>query len=175
MWEESFRMTTVRPVLCRSTPRKDSRPVQSTLQVLISWGIVYWNHFCSFKWAAICSSQRLGPILSQSSMLRAILLEVMCSSSLCALPVPLKSPPPGKGFVESSHPSSSVQELDLLGYSLCCYCFICSYSLLLVLWIKGTVLDMLGKCPKTEYTPTPLLSGDSGFSFTNFHWSVSPH
>lgn len=41
--------------------------------------------------------------------------------------------PPGKGFVESSRPSSSVQELDLLGYSLCCYCFICLYLLLLVL------------------------------------------
>lgn len=48
--------------------------------------------------------------------------------------------PPGKRFVES--PVHPVQELDLLGYSLCCYCFVCLYLLRLVLGIKGAVLEV---------------------------------
>lgn len=173
MWEESFKTTTVRPVMCRSTRRKGSRPVQSTLWVLISWWIAYWNHFCSVK-----TGSKLQFSMVQSNFEPEFNAKGHPRTDVFLVIVRFTHPPevpPGKGFVESSRPSSSVQGLELLGYSLCCYCFICLYLLLLVLWIKGTVLDMLGKCLKTEYTPTPLLSGDSGFSFTNFHWNVSPH
>lgn len=144
MWEDSFKTTTVRPVMCRSAFRKASRPVHSTLRGLISWWITYWNHFCRFKTG---NNLQFSTIRSTSEPEFNVKGHPPRSDKLL-LTVHFTHPPqvpPGKGFVASSRPSSSAQELDVLGYSLCCYCFICLYLLRSVLGNKVKGLEMLGE------------------------------
>lgn len=138
MWEENYKTKPVRTVIWRSAPGKEGRAAQQLHGGLISRWIMHWNCFPFQKRAAICNLKGFSLILSQSSLLRILLGDVLCFWLLCTLSTCLKlshqsvpvviiviilSPsPPHKGLGESSHPSGSGTRLAWLWFGLLSFC-----------------------------------------------------